>query len=113
MYLDWISWFLEKEESHKNSAKKIKELLKKATDAWPNNSKLWERRINNIISLNVNEREESIEELYKSALKSNPASLILWDSYLSWVFENGNLEDFELEKLLLVRNYISYIIIII
>ncbi|RIA97455.1 U3 small nucleolar RNA-associated protein 6-domain-containing protein [Glomus cerebriforme] len=103
MYLDWINWILEK-ESNKTDTMKMKELLKKATDTWPNSSKLWERRI----TLNINEEKESkndsIEELYKLALKSNPASLILWDSYLSWTFKkfkNGDLEDFELEKLLL------------
>jgi len=52
--------------------------------------------------LNVN--EDSIDELYNLALKLNPASIILWNSYLSWIFKkfkNGDLEDFELEKLLL------------
>jgi hypothetical protein len=111
MYLDWINWILENDESNGNNIMKMKELLKKATDTWPNSSKLWERRINITISLNDNEREgsknDSADELYKLALKLNPTSLILWDSYLSWIFKkfkNGDLKDFELEKLLLVRN---------
>src|SRR5687768_14521979 len=110
MYLDWINWILEKEESNSNDTIKMKGLLKKATDTWPNSSKLWEKRINITISLNDNEGEnDSIDDLYKSALKLNPTSLILWDSYISWIFKkfkNGDLKDFELEKLLLVCNKI-------
>ncbi len=105
MYLDWINWILEKEESNEM---KIKELLKKATDTWPNNSKLWEKRINILISLNSNEERESIEELYKLALKLNPASLVLWNSYLSWIFKISDLEDSELENLLLVCKYLFF-----
>ncbi|PKC59348.1 hypothetical protein RhiirA1_493130 [Rhizophagus irregularis] len=105
MYLDWINWILEKEESNSNDTIKMKGLLTKATDTWPNSSKLWEKRINITISLNDNEGEnDSIDELYKLALKLNPTSLILWDSYISWIFKkfkNGDLKDFELEKLLL------------
>lgn len=110
MYLDWINWILEKEESNSNDTIKMKGLLTKATDTWPNSSKLWEKRINITISLNDNEGEnDSIDELYKLALKLNPTSLILWDSYISWIFKkfkNGDLKDFELEKLLLVCNKI-------
>lgn len=117
MYFDWINWILEKEESNSNDIIKMKGLLKKATDTWPNSSKLWEKRINITISLNDNEEEnDSIDELYKLALKLNPASLILWDSYLSWIFKkfkNGDLKDFELEKLLLVCNKILIIFIFI
>ncbi|CAG8654194.1 11502_t:CDS:10, partial [Funneliformis caledonium] len=98
MYLDWINWILEKDDV---KYEKIKGLLKKATDTWPNNSKLWEKRINVISYFDSNEERESIDELYKLSLKLNPASLLLWVSYLSWIFKYGDLKDMELENLLL------------
>ncbi|CAI2178251.1 11600_t:CDS:10 [Funneliformis geosporum] len=98
MYSDWINWILEKDGV---KYEKIKGLLKNATDTWPNNSQLWEKRINVISYFDSNEESESIEELYKLSLKLNPASLILWVSYLSWIFKSINLKDIELENLLL------------
>ncbi|CAG8546737.1 33902_t:CDS:2, partial [Racocetra persica] len=94
MYVEWIEWFL---ESHDSNSKNALEIAKQATDIYPQSSELWIKRIGVVMSL----EELQVNELYGLALKKNPASVVLWDSYISWnlsKWKDGGLEDHELEK---------------
>ncbi|CAG8802147.1 1991_t:CDS:2, partial [Racocetra fulgida] len=97
MYVEWIEWFL---ESHDSNSKNALEIAKQATDIYPQSSELWIKRIDVVMSLEELQ-DKSVNELYGLALKNNPASVVLWDSYLSWnlsKWKDGGLEDHELEK---------------
>ncbi|CAG8506219.1 6852_t:CDS:10 [Scutellospora calospora] len=96
IYAEWTDWVL---ENFDPNSKKALDIAKQATEIYPQSSELWIKRIGIMMSL---EGDKSADELYSLALKKNPASLVLWDSYLSWVFskwKDGGLGDHELEKI--------------
>ncbi|CAG8522616.1 3654_t:CDS:10 [Cetraspora pellucida] len=94
MYVEWIL------ESLDSNSKNALDIAKQATDIYPQNSELWIKRVGVVMSLEE-PRDKSVNELYSLALKKNPASVVLWDSYLSWnlsKWKDGGLESHELEK---------------
>lgn len=98
MYIEWIDWIL---ECHDSNSKNALDIVRQATEIYPQNSELWVKRIGIVTSLEELQ-DKSIDELYNLALNKNPTSLVLWDSYLSWnvsKWKGGGLKDHELEKI--------------
>ncbi|KAG9296416.1 hypothetical protein G9A89_015008 [Geosiphon pyriformis] len=104
MYSNWADLILSNSDADSTRVEKVQSILLKGTLNFPQNPELWIKRISNM-ELTINEPHNTQLLLYAEALKLNPNSLYLWDSYISWTLASWSEEHFndeELDKRLMI-----------